>query len=520
MNQDKLYSFSVEDWKLLEKQFRDLYRPTYAFVLENKGSMAEAHDVYVDAFLYYLQLIEFKGFKLTERAEVLIYSFSRKLWLLKLEKRRVDLDFVKHRREYFEMEEAFHQIDSINQRSLRTSEKLAQIGEPCRTLMLECVGRRKNMDEVAPRLGFTDESRALANLAQCSRKLVKLTEGKEFELSTERFQIIMRYALDGMEQASQEFTDDEKLCLTMVSRMVAMVRNHVNRGERTDRFREMQEKSLPHSLAGIDEMEEQGTPKQKLMKSIATISVAVIAAVSVSALTAFGVSEALHSKHENELIALEAAADTLVAEEIVIPVELPPTNVSAFAIADGGYLVTAAAPLRLASRIALESAQWEGEVQANILCIDTLQGLALLQVDALPQNAGRLPYRLAPEPGKLGDHLYSLSFAEGAMQYSDGSLSAILGDGKAQVYMPSASPGAPVIGSKGQVEGMLLTGSPEGALLNNFVSAASMASWLRDLNTSREFGFKLSARNGLYYSEKPRQVEQLQPFIYGLKIYH
>lgn len=520
MNQDKLYSFSVEDWKLLEGQFRDLYCPTYAFVLENKGSMAEAHDVYVDAFLYYLQLIEFKGFTLVERAEVLIYSFSRKLWLLKLEKRRVDLDFVKHRREYFEMEEAFHQIDSINQRSLKTSEKLAQIGEPCRTLMLECVGRRKDIDQVAPRLGYTDESRALANLAQCTLKLIKLTEGKEFELSIERFQIIMRYALDGMEQASQDFKDEEKLCLTMVSRVVAMVRNHVNRGERVDRFREMQEKSLPHSLAAIDEMEEEGSPKQKLMKSIVTISVVIMAAVSVSALTAFGVSEALHSKHENDLAAIEASTDTLNTEEIALPLELPPSDVSAFAIADGGYLITAAGPLRLASRIALQSPEWEGELQVNILHVDTLQGLALLQVEALPQNAARLPYRLAPEPGKLGDHLYSLSFRDGAMQYSDGSLSAILGDGQAQVYMPSASAGAPVIGSKGQIEGMLLTGSSEGALLNNFVSAASMASWLRVLTTTHELDLKLSARNGLYYSEKPRQVEQLQPFVYGLKIYH
>lgn len=519
MNQDKLYSFSVEDWKLLEGQFRDLYRPTYAFVLENKGSMAEAHDVYVDAFLYYLQLIEFKGFKLTERAEVLIYSFSRKLWLLKLEKRRVDLDFVKHRREYFEMEEAFHQIDSINQRSLKTSEKLAQIGEPCRTLMLECVGRRKDIDEVAPRLGFTDETRALANLAQCTHKLIKLTEGKEFEIGTERFQIIMRYALDGMEQASQAFNDDEKLCLTMVSRVVAMVRNHVNRGERMDRFREMQEKSLPHSLAGIDEMSEEGTPKKKLMKSIATIGVVIAAAIGVSALTAFGVSEALHSKHENELAAIEAAADTLITEEAV-PVDLPPTNVSAFAIADEGYLVTAAAPLRHAKRVTIQSNTWEGELAAKILHIDTLQGIALLRVDTLPQHVGRLPYRLSPEPGRLGDHLYSLAYNEGALQYSDGSLSAILNNGKAQVYMPSASPGAPVIGIKGQVEGMLLNGNPEGALLHNFVSAASMASWLRNLNDSSDFGFKLSARNGLYYSEKPRQLEQLQPFIYGLKIYH
>jgi hypothetical protein len=519
MSHEKLYTFELEDWDSISLQFKQLYRATFAFVLENKGSLAEAREVYLEAFLYYMQLLELKGIKLSQKGETLVYSFSRKLWLHKLEKRRVDLDFVRHRREFFEMEEAFHEIDAINLRSAKTAEKLAEIGEPCRTLLLECVGRRKELNEVISRLGFSCEIRAFASIGQCIRKLIKITESKEFNIAENRFLELMRYALDGIEPTAFVASDEEKVCLTMVSRVVAMVRNHVTRNERLDRFKQIEEKSLPQSLAGLSEMDEPYTEKSKFMKSIAVIGTAVLAAAGVAALTAFSVSEAMHHNREAEQLAIEeVVADSSAALTTAIEVVLPPRTISAFAIANGGYVVTAAAPLNGAQALKLQAKDWAEPSTAHVVAMDSINDLALLQFDENTSGLSRLPYRLLAARVALGDALYSLSFSGDALRYTGGSMSSTMVDGSAQVHMPSAIPGMPLFESSGQVAGMVLSIQDDGSQLCTVATSDRLGEWVAAQLKAQGIDQVLPTRNGLFYSKRPKQIEQLQPFVYALEI--
>ena len=159
MTIEQLHTITEENWEHIVKQFSAHYGPTLTFVTENKGSLSEGRDIYVDAFIYYTQLIELQGPSMLEKAEGLIYSFARKLWVKRLSKRNVDVNFVKHRREYFEMEEAFHDIDSINERTIKTSQKLAELGEPYRTLISEHIGKTTHLDELYGRLGLKNEDK-------------------------------------------------------------------------------------------------------------------------------------------------------------------------------------------------------------------------------------------------------------------------------------------------------------------------------------------------------------------------
>jgi hypothetical protein len=248
MKANELHVFESEDWKAVESQFSKFYRATFEFVTENKGSIDEAKDIYINAFIYYTQLIEIHGVKLFEKADEIIYSFSRRLWLHKLEKRRVDLNYVKHRREFFEMEEAFYEIDSIAQRSAKTAERLAIIGEPCRTMVLEYVGRRKPLMDCASRLGFSDEDRAFQQVTKCIRKLINLTENIDIKQEEAGFTALVRYVLDDMDRASSQLMEKDKVMITMISRTVAMVRNYVTSTERIQVLKTIQDKMLPTVL--------------------------------------------------------------------------------------------------------------------------------------------------------------------------------------------------------------------------------------------------------------------------------
>ena len=141
MKIDSWYTFTDGDWQTLEFQFKESYIPVAQFVLENKGTLSEARDIFVEAFRYYTVSVELKGSGYMDKYQTLIYSFSRILWLKKLAKRNVDFNLIRHRQEFFELDDTFHEIDLMTERSGEVSQRLAEIGEPCRTLVLEIVGR-------------------------------------------------------------------------------------------------------------------------------------------------------------------------------------------------------------------------------------------------------------------------------------------------------------------------------------------------------------------------------------------
>lgn len=517
MKPERLYSFEHDDLTKVEGQFKALYKSTFQFVLENKGSMSEARDTYVRAFTYYMQLIELRGMAVSERAEAVIYSFSRKLWLHKLEKRRVDLDYVKHRREYFEMEDAFHEIDFINKRSAKTAEKLAEIGEPGRTLVLECVGRKCSISDVAPRLGLTDEDRAFAKLVQCFRKLIKFTEGKEFELSDEVFARFVRYVLDGMEETST-VAEEEKVCLTMVSRVAAMVRNHVVRAERIEAFKEMEDKLTATDDVLTESADGPNTTKKILMKTAGIAGLALIAAGAISALTAFNVSEAVHKHHELQarqeaereaFVADSLAAAAAAAEKVV------PMRISAFAPVPG-YALTAAKPLGDRTAVLLETEDADIAYRARVVKADPDADLALLKIEDTDGIDPTVPYRFATGGAEIGEAVFSLGFPADFLAYSDGSVNAA-GEGNFRVKLSSATFGAPVIGNHGQIAGMLLTEAEDESGFYQFTPAEKITAWIEALNDASISDLKLPVRNRLFYADKTTQIQKIRPFVYKVK---
>lgn len=520
MKANALYRLDTDDWSKLETQFATHHRSTFEFVLENKGTIAEARDIYVEAFLYYIQLIELKGNKLFERAEPIVYSFSRKLWLRKLEKRRVDLDYVKHRREFFEMDDAFQEIDSINVRSAKTADKLAVIGEPCRTLVLEHVGRGIDLSEVGGRLGFSDEDRAFGQISRCMHKLVKLTEGKEFEVDEARFTVLLRYALDGMSEHATVSSDDEKVCLAVLSRAVAMVRNHVNRSERTSHFDAIQSKKMPQNipLESSSTEAQHGGIKQKLMKAAAIWTIATVVAVGVSALTAFNVAEAVHKKHSDEVAEIEAISVDTIEQVIEVPEAIFPENLSAFIVSTGGYAITAAAPLKGATRIALYSEAANETYEAHLLKVDTVLNLALIKTDHEAFASGRVPYRFAPATVNLGEAVFSVGYTDDVFSFSEGNVANHKSASVAGTRIFSPSIGAPVIGDKGQIAGMVIHTSNQLGSISEMRTSTAIAKWVKEISDEKGLDLTLTARNGLFYNDKLEQVEKVKPFVFQLKL--
>ena len=514
MNPENLYVFESEDWKALEIQFVGFYRPTFEFVTENKGTVAEARDIYVESFVCYTQLLELHGTKLIGKAEQIVYSFSRKLWIKKLEKRRVDLNYVKHRWEFFEMEEAFHEIDSINTRSAKTAGKLAEIGEPFRTLLIECIGRKSPIPDVAPRLGFADEDRAFAQITKGIRKLIKLCESKEFAASDVVFAKHLRYVLDGMSAEKADIPDSDKVIITMISRIVAMIRNYVIRTKRLQVLKELQDKLLVNVVVDTHTRSDHEPSKKINMKPIAVVVGSAFLALVISAITAFGVVGSMRAENEE----LTLVQDTLVAKETAEPAKVPePVFVStAFAINSEGYFLTTASEIRGLGNVNLIQPE-NGEIfAAEIIFVDSLSGLAVLK--AKPETTGihPVPYRFAPTPAKVGEMLYSLGFPEDNLFYTDGILN-YLKDGVGQITLQNSVPGAPVLSSNGQIVGMITAIQNADKNVYRMVTVDRIATLFGALALEKNIQIQLPQRNRLFYSDKSQQIEQIAPLVYRVQ---
>ncbi|NEN24692.1 trypsin-like peptidase domain-containing protein [Cryomorpha ignava] len=512
MKNEELHKFTSEDWKLLESQFAGFSLPVIDFVTENKGSLSEAEEIYINAFIYYTQLLELHGLKLSTKAEDLIYSFSRKLWIKVLGKRNVDVNFVKHRRSFFEMEDAFHEIESINERSEKTAEKLAEVGEPARTLILEHIGRNAELAIIGSRLGYSDEDRAFGQISKSLRKLIRLSEGKTFELDDADFKLLLRYVLDNQGRDSIDLNEEKKVAVTMISRSVAMIRSYVTRNQRIAKLKEMQERIHPDVHSALEKSQPVSTQKNRKMKPIAVFALSAIVALSVSVMTAFGISGFQKQNQQSET-ETEINADTLITETVVIDsMPVIAHSSSAFAISNDGLFITAA-KVEKGIRFKLIPSV-EGEVLiGEVVFSDTAQSLAIIKCTL--ESRLRLPYMLSFEDPKIAQELYSISNYKQEFFYTEGKVNAAGVEGMGKVKLDNTTPGAPIVSEKGQILGMVLGNGDEN--MNLVITSSKMKEAISKYEENSGLRVQLVTRNGLFYSNRTSQVELLKPFIYEVK---
>lgn len=499
MNLESRYVLTDADWKELEEKFVSSYFPVLQFVTENKGSFSEAREVYLSAFLYFAQSVELRGREYMEKSESLIYSFSRILWLKKLAKRNVDLDLVKHRREFLELDDVFHEIDLLNDRSAKVALKLGDIGEPCRTLMLELIGRNKPFDEVGPRLGFSDLDRAHRRIAGCAGKLIRLMDNKTIDLSDEELTAGLKYILSPEEEDKPEGKEME-FCLTMMSRVITTVRNHAISQQRTMTLRDFRDRLLPDDGEALKKFDTK--PKSRGMRPIQIIALAGILAIAVSLITTFSMTGGFSFVEKEE----QALEDTLAVDTIVPVEESVWLERTAFVISEDGYALTAAE--NLIEGMFIEVSDHSRKVgQARVVAVDTTADVALLELDSAFHS--KVPFRFSKTDSKVGDELVSLGYRNGKLLFAEAQ-TQMKEDSFDWIGGYTLLTGAPLISSHGEITGILTRVEESGKA----TSANRLRSFIQGLG---DVPIDLPNRNRLYYSNTSTRVEQLKPCILKVK---
>ncbi len=516
---EKLYTIESPDWNRVEEQFAKCYAPIYVFVTENKGSLDEARAVYIDAFIYYARSLELHGPSMIDNGEEMVYSFARKLWVKKLQNRRADTSYIRHRREFCEVDDAFDDIDLIDKRTDLVSKKLAEIGEPGRTLTLEHIGQGKDIEEVMRRLGFANHDRAYANLISCVRRLIEVTEKRKINIDDAAFADLLKHTLQPDEESHPEslaHSDEAKVALALMSRTVAIVRGYVKRKERLIRLREISKRQLPDNSKAFEVINKAEKTKKKMKPLSLIFSVALIA-IAISALTSFGIMHfdgGTNKKSSEQSDIHTAAEDSIDIEEEIAPLLESPRYLTAFAVAAPGYYITSSDVGTRGSQCVLHG-EAEHDITGKVLYSDTTLGLAIV-FDA-DGNLSNLPYMPAPKSSPVGESIFSVGFSDGNFHYSQGVVANTTGR-YSQIELSASALGAPVFAHHGQWIGVIVKGDE----VSNKVRVLPVE-MVQDLleKTARNGDYPkvlLPHRNGLYYDDRPNQVDKIRPQIWKIKL--
>ncbi len=149
----------IDDDATLLKEVYQKYFSVKAMVMKNNGSEADARDLFQDALYSIMYRAKTRGYTLTCPFDSFLKLVCKRKWLNELRKRnRVGMVRTFDVEGYNDMgEDSIKQAERFmiaEERNALLKEKLAEIGESCRKLLLLCWSEL-SLDEVAEKLEIT-----------------------------------------------------------------------------------------------------------------------------------------------------------------------------------------------------------------------------------------------------------------------------------------------------------------------------------------------------------------------------
>lgn len=160
---------------------RSVYKKNYPLVLRmvlnNNGTEQEAKDVFQESIIVLYHHVQKEDFTLSCALQTYLYSVSKRIWLKQLYKKNGIQKLDERFYEGEDFAEADSEVDGYRQREqnmARMYESIAQLGEPCKTLLEDFYLQRLGMDELAEKFGYTNADNAKNQKYKCLQRLKKI----------------------------------------------------------------------------------------------------------------------------------------------------------------------------------------------------------------------------------------------------------------------------------------------------------------------------------------------------------
>lgn len=173
--QELIKGLAVNDKSAIEAIYTANYGMIQSLVLNNNGTEDDAKDIFQEALIVLYEKAKSGGFELNCQVKTYLYSVSKRLWLKRLQKNsRYELQSNGLEETTVYVEEDIGAHEKRNSEFGMMEHAMANIGEPCKSLLEAYYIHRQNMQEIAKAFGYTNSDNAKNQKYKCLIRLRKL----------------------------------------------------------------------------------------------------------------------------------------------------------------------------------------------------------------------------------------------------------------------------------------------------------------------------------------------------------
>lgn len=162
------------DDRALSALYKMHYSTIQHFIFSNNGTEQDARDIYQEAFIVFYEKIRTETFVLQVRVKTFLYSICRNLWLKRLAERKKFVVKVNDIEETLDLQDILPQAEDDEARFSCMGLSLAELGEPCRSLIEDFYIHGKTMTEIVTKFRYTNTDNAKNQKYKCLQRLKKL----------------------------------------------------------------------------------------------------------------------------------------------------------------------------------------------------------------------------------------------------------------------------------------------------------------------------------------------------------
>ena len=167
---EQIWSLLKADYKSAFRQlYREHFRMVEYFITKNSGSLADAEDVFQDAMIVIFDKSRDTGFELSCALSTFIYSVARNIWLKRLRGSKRELN-INDCEEYLSLPEEEEPNENENQLD-KIKAAIETLGDNCRKILVLFYYQKKNMEQIAAELGYTNSDNAKNQKYKCLQQL-------------------------------------------------------------------------------------------------------------------------------------------------------------------------------------------------------------------------------------------------------------------------------------------------------------------------------------------------------------
>ncbi len=158
---------------VLSALYRRFYPLIRKYVLTNSGTEEEAQDIYQESIIVLFQNVQRPGFVLSCALQTYLYSVARRKWLKQLS-RGTHVHKLNEEQEFIDVSTDLSLYEEKEIQLTKMQESLEEMGEPCKTLILDFYVQQLSMEDIADKFGYTNSDNAKNQKYKCLQRLKKL----------------------------------------------------------------------------------------------------------------------------------------------------------------------------------------------------------------------------------------------------------------------------------------------------------------------------------------------------------